>query len=233
MNSNQTTARIAGLLYFIIILTGIFSILYVPSKLIVWDNPGTTFQNIVASETLFRLGILSELVAYTAWLLLPLVLYKLLRTVNGTHAIVMLAFALVIAPLAFVNIGNKFAVLTLISKADYLRTFEAEQLQAQVLLYLRYYNNGNTVASLFWGLWLLPFGYLVYKSEFLPKFIGVLLMLGCFGYVIDLVAGFLSPSYRETIIASYIRVPGSLGEFGICLWLLIMGAKKRREDLNQ
>ncbi len=210
-----------------------FSILYVPSKLIVWDNPATTFQNIVASETLFRLGILSELIAYTAWLLLPLALYKLLRTVNETNAIVMLAFALVIAPLAFVNIGNKFAVLTLIGNSDYLRVFEAKQLQAQVLLYLKYYNNGNTIASLFWGLWLLPFGYLVYKSEFLPKFIGVLLMVGCFGYVIDLVSGFFFPSYRDTIIASYIRMPGSLGELAICLWLLIMGAKENRKDLGQ
>ena len=169
MNSNQTTASIAGLLYFIIILTAIFSILYIPDKLIVRDNPATTFQNIVASETLFRLGILSELVAYTVWILLPLVLYKLLRPVNKTVAIVMLAFALIISPLAFVNIGNKFAVLTLISKADYLKTFTAEQLKMQVLLYLRYYNNGNTIASLFWGLWLLPFGYLVFKSGFLPK----------------------------------------------------------------
>jgi hypothetical protein len=126
MNSNQATARIAGLLYFIIILMGMFSILYVPSKLIVWDNPATTFQNIVASETLFRLGILSELIAYTAWILLPLVLYKLLRPVNKTIAIVMLAFALIISPLAFVNIGNKFAVLTLIDKVGYLKIFTVE-----------------------------------------------------------------------------------------------------------
>ncbi len=228
MDSSKTTARIAGLLYLIIILTGVFSILYVPSKLIVWGNPEKTFQNIVASETLFRLGILSELVSYTAWLLLPLVLYKLLKPVNKTNAIVMLAFALVIAPLAFVNIGNKFAVLTLISKADYLKTFTTEQLQMQVMLYLRYYNNGNTIASLFWGLWLFPFGYLVFKSGFLPKILGVLLIVGCFGYLIDLLVGFFSLSYHETVVASYIRIPGSAGELGICLWLLIMGKRKQK-----
>jgi hypothetical protein len=233
MNSNQATARIAGLLYFIIILMGMFSILYVPSKLIVWDNPATTFQNIVASETLFRLGILSELIAYTAWILLPLVLYKLLRPVNKTIAIVMLAFALIISPLAFVNIGNKFAVLTLIDKVGYLKIFTIEQLQMQVLLYLRYYNNGNTIASLFWGLWLLPFGYLVFKSGFLPKILGVLLMVGCFGYLIDLVAGFLFSNYHETVVASYIRIPGSAGELGICLWLLIMGVERKKNIFSK
>lgn len=229
MNLNKKTGRIAGLLYLIVVATGIFNLAYVPSKLIVQGNAATTFNNIVANETLFRLGILSGLICYTAFLLLPLVLYKLLNPVNKTYAVLMVVFAVVSIPISFINIGNKFSVLTLISKADFLKRLEVDKLQEQVLFYLHLYSNGNQIASIFWGLWLLPFGYLVYKSEFIPKILGVLLMFGCFGYLIDFIGGFLFPNYDKTIISTFITKPGSIGEIGICLWLLIIGTK----DSNQ
>src|SRR6266850_2546822 len=125
MNSHKKTARIAGLIYLIVILNGFFFLKYVPSKLIVWDDASATVKNIIASNTLFRLGILSELIGYTAWLLLPLVLYKLLKPVNKTHALLMLVFAIAIVPIAFSNVENKFAVLTILDKVDYLKVFEA------------------------------------------------------------------------------------------------------------
>lgn len=211
-------------------MTGIFNLAYVPSKLIVWSDASATVNNIKASETLFRLGILSGLICYTTFLLLPPVLYKLLKPVNKTYALLMVVLAVVSVPISFVNILNKFTVLTLISNADYLKVFEADKLQAQVMLSLDSYSSRNQVASIFWGLWLLPFGYLIFKSGFLPKILGILLMVGCFGYLINFIGNFLFPNYGETVISTFITKPGSIDEIGTCLRLLIMGAKDNRKD---
>ncbi len=227
MDSNKKTARIAGLLYLIVVLTGIFNLMYVPSKLIVWDNASVTFNNILESETLFRLGIMAGIICYTAFLILPIVLYKLLNQVNKTYAIGMVTLAVISVPLSLVNLLNKVNVLTLIGKAQYLRVIEADELQAQVLLYLDFYNNGIEIASVFWGLWLLPFGYLVFKSGFLPKILGICLMAGCFGYLTNFIGGFLFQNYAGLGIARFVSLPGSIGEIGICLWLLIIGIKDK------
>ncbi|MEP6901822.1 MAG: DUF4386 domain-containing protein [Actinomycetota bacterium] len=227
MSSNKKTARIAGLLYLVVVLTGIFSLAYVPSKLIVRGDAAATVHNIAASESLFRLGIVSGIICYTFFLFLPLVLYQLLKPVNETYAKLMVILALVSVPISFVNLINKFAVLSLVSGADYLKVFDHDQLQAQVLFYLDLYNNGILVVQIFWGLWLFPFGYLVYKSSFLPKILGVLLMLGCFGYLIDFIGSTLILNYSETVISHYVTLPASLGEIGICLWLLIFGVKNK------
>ena len=227
MDSNKKTARIAGLLYLIVVLTGIFNLMYVPSKLIVWDNASVTFNNILESETLFRLGIMAGIICYTAFLILPIVLYKLLNQVNKTYAIGMVTLAVISVPLSLVNLLNKVNVLTLIDKAQYLQVIEADELQAQVLLYLDFYNNGIEIASVFWGLWLLPFGYLVFKSGFLPKILGICLMAGCFGYLTNFIGGFLFQNYAGLGIARFVSLPGSIGEIGICLWLLIIGIKDK------
>ncbi len=227
MDSNKKTARIAGLLYLIVVLTGIFNLMYVPSKLIVWDNASVTFNNILESETLFRLGIVGGIICYTAFLILPIVLYKLLNQVNKTYAIGMVTLAVISVPLSLVNLLNKVNVLTLIGKAQYLQVIEADELQAQVLLYLDFYNNGIEIASVFWGLWLLPFGYLVFKSGFLPKILGICLMAGCFGYLTNFIGGFLFQNYAGLGIARFVSLPGSIGEIGICLWLLIIGIKDK------
>src|SRR5260221_8918041 len=232
-NSDKKIARIAGALYFVLILGGIFYLRYVPSKLIVWDSPSATVRNIIASEILFRLSILVGLFGQTLFLFLPMVLYKLLSPVNKTHAILMVTLAAVSVPISLVNLLNKFAILTLVSKANYLSAFEPEQLNAQVMFYLDSYYSGIQIASIFWGLWLFPFGYLVFKSGFLPKIIGILLMFGCFGYLINFVGNFLFPTYGETLLSSVITKPGSFGELGICLWLLIMGVKTQNQATTQ
>lgn len=232
MTSNQKTARIAGLLYLIVVLTGIFYLMYVPSKLIVWDNAAVTFKNISDSELLFRLGIFSGLICYTAFLLLPLVLYKLFKPVNKVYAILMVVFAVVSVPMSFINLGNEFSVLRLISKADYLKIFQIDILQAQVVLYLHSYNDGNQIISIFSGLWLFPLGYLIFQSGLLPKILGILLMIGCFGYLIDFIGGFIFPGYNKMEISNYVLLPASVGEIGTCLWLLIMGAKNYKQTVN-
>jgi hypothetical protein len=222
MDSPKTTARIAGALYLVVVLTGLFALMYIPSKLIVWTDATTTFNNIKSSETLFRLGIYAGVLCYTAFLLLPLVLYNLLQHVNKTHAVAMVALALTSVPISLFNLKHKFAVLTLINKPD---LFSATDLPKQVLLRLEYYNNGIEVAAVFWGLWLFPFGYLVFKSGMLPKVLGILLMAGCFGYLINFTGSFLFPGYDSLGISGYISLPSGLGEIGTCLWLLIAGVK--------
>lgn len=227
MTSNKKTARIAGLLYLAVVLTGIFSLAYVPSKLIAWDNPVTTFNNIKTSETLFRLGIVSVLICYVFFLLLPIALYKLLKPVNDFYAKLMVLLAVVSVPISFINIQNKFAVLSIVNGENF-KAFTNEQLQSQVMFYLHQYDNGILLVSVFWGLWLFPFGYLVYKSGILPKVLGILLVLGCFGYLINFLGHSLIPDYSKIGISSYIRLPASIGEIGISLWLLIVGAKNKK-----
>ncbi|KRB57717.1 DUF4386 domain-containing protein [Flavobacterium sp. Root186] len=215
--SFRNTGRIAGLLYLVVVITGIFSLGYVPSKLIVWNDASATFTNIVNSEFLFRLGIVSGLICYTFFLFLPLVLYKLLKPVHKTYAVYMVVLAIVSVPISFINMQNKFAVLSIISSGG--------QEKDLVMFYLNQYDYGNLIVQIFWGLWLFPLGHLIFKSAIIPKFLGVLLMLGCLSYLINFFGNALFSDYSELGISSYVRLPATLGEIGTCLWLLIMGAK--------
>ena len=228
MSSSKAIARIAGLLYLIVVVTGFFNLIYVPSQLQVPDDAAATVSNILASKQLFGLGIAAGVVCYTAFLLLPLVLYKLLGGINRDVAVLMVAFALVSVPISLLNLSHKLDVLSLLGDADYLQAFTAGQLQTQVMLSLEAYRNGALISEIFWGLWLLPFGYLVFKSRFIPRVLGILLMLGCFGYLVNIVGPTLLPGYADTAIASIVSVPSGLGEIGTCLWLLIAGVRERK-----
>jgi hypothetical protein len=216
-------------LYLIVVLTGIFSIAYVPSQLFVRGDAAATVGNITNHMFLFRLGVVAGFACYTAFLLLPLALYRLLSPVDQRAAVLMVALAVVSVPLAFVNFGHKLDVLTLLSGADYLQAFTAEQRRAMVMHSLDSYRNGVLVSELFWGLWLLPFGYLVFKSGFLPRILGVLLMIGCFGYLIDVVGDRLFVAYAKSALAGVATLPASVGEIGTCLWLLILGARETKQ----
>ena len=192
--------RAAGTLYLIVVVTGIFSLIYVPSQLTVPGNALATINNIMASQLLFRLGIASFMIEQIAFLLLPFVLYQLLQQVNRNIAVLMVSFAAVSVPIAMVSIANKLDVLSLLTRVEYLQTFTPSQLHALVLRSLSAYSNGILVTTIFWGLWLLPFGYLVFKSGALPRILGVLLMVGCFGYLIDFCGRLFFPGYAEAII---------------------------------
>jgi hypothetical protein len=231
-SSRNKTARIAGLLYLIVVLAGMFSLMYVPSKLIDDDNAAATFHHIASSELLFRLGIFSSLICYIVFVFLPVVLYKLLRPVNEDHARLMVILAVVSVPISFINMQNQFTVLSLVNTPAYLSGFSPEQLEAQVLFYLDQYSSGILLVSVFWGLWLFPFGYLVYKSGFLPKVFGILLMLGCLGYLINFTGNILIENYSAIGISKFISLPSALGEIGICLWLLLVGVKDKKITEN-
>jgi|SRR5450432_637916 hypothetical protein len=223
MTARNKTERLAGFFYLMVVIGGMISLIYIPSKLILRDNAGKTVENIRQSEELFRLGIVSGIVTYVAFILLPLTLYKLLSEVNKSFAMLMVVFALASVPVSFANMSNQMAVLSLLSRSGNFVSMDASQLQTMVMLHLDYYNNGIQLVSIFWGLWLFPFGYLVFKSGFLPKVLGVFLMVGCFCYLIDFLGSFLFMNYSKTVLPSFIHLPSAIGEFGICLWLLVMG----------
>ncbi|MET3037474.1 DUF4386 domain-containing protein [Chryseobacterium sp. NRRL B-14859] len=229
MNSCNKTVRWAGFLYLVVIMTGFFSLMYVPSRLIVGQNPELTFQHISSSALLFRLSIAGSMLCYIAFMLLPMVLYQLLKSVNETYAKLMVIFALVSIPISFINLQSKFSVLTLVEGAEYLKVFDEKYLQAQVMLLLNDYNKGILIAQVFWGMWLFPLGYLVYKSGFLPKILGVFLIAGCFGYISNVLGRTLISNFSEYEISGYITLPATIGEVGICLWLLVMGVKNKKK----
>ena len=221
-------ARTAGLIYLVVVLTGIVSLVYVPSQLIDLSNAELTVSNIRGSLDLFRLGIAAGFVCYIAFLLLPLALYQLLAHVDRRAALLMVLLAIISVPISLANFAHKLDVLTLLSDNAYLLNMPDEQLQRSVMLSIAQYNNVILVAEIFWGLWLLPFGYLVFKSNMLPKILGVFLMLGCFGYLIDVFGRTLFPDFPQGAFASNVTTPAAIGEIGTCLWLLIFGAREKQ-----
>ena len=204
-------------------VTGFFSIIYVPGKLIVSGNTAATANNILASERLFRLGIVSELICAAEFIFLLWVLYRLLSGVNKTHASLMVILGLVFVPIMFVNTLNEIAALTLLRGADFLSVFGQSQREALAMLFLDLHRYGFVVGWIF-GLWLFPFGVLVFKSGFLPRILGVLLIVAGFGYLADSLIPLLLPSY-ENMVGRLAGIPLTLGEPAMILWLLIMGAK--------
>jgi hypothetical protein len=226
MKSAGLTGRLAGLLYLIVVLTGIFSLAYVPSQLNVSGDTAATLANILASERLFRWGIASFLVEQVAFILLPLALFQLLSPVNRTAAILMVVLALVGVPLALVSLSYRLDVLTLIADPGFNSATTGPVMRTLAMHSLDAWRNGLHITSLFWGLWLLPFGYLVFKSGFLPRLLGVLLMLGCAGYLTSVFGDLLLPGYEHSMLAKYVSLPAALGEIGICLWLLLVGAHR-------
>ena len=219
-------ARIAGLFYLLLVITGFTYLVYIPSELIDLKNATKTIENIRSSEFLFRLGIVTAICSSFIFMFLALALYNLLKKVNKVSAKFMVLLVIISVTISFVNILNKFSVLTLIKKSKYEQKIGQSEFQSQVMLYLENYYNGIELSQIFWGLWLLPFGYLVYKSGFLPKILGIFLMAGCFGYLITFFGGFLYSDFNKTIISDIVGFPAPIGEIGICLWLLIMGTNK-------
>src|SRR5947209_10544512 len=223
MSFIKNPGRFAGLLYVLTSIVGFFAMGYVPSKLIVHGNAAATANNIAANETLFRLGIAGELIGMTGFIFVAVALYDLLKAVNRRHASLMVTLIVVSIPIAFLNELNSIAALVLVRGADFLSVFEKPQREALAMLFLNLHHHGFVVAEIFWGLWLFPLALLVYRSRFLPRFLGVWLALAGFAWVILSVTGILLPQYQNKM-SSYFQ-PGIVGEIAFMLWLLIRGAK--------
>jgi len=203
-------------------IPAVFSFMYVSRTLIVRWDAAATANKILASETLFRLGIVAELISAVFFLLLVMALYRLLSGVNKNHARLMVGLVLVSVAITFVNVLNNIAALTLFRGADYLSVFDKPQRDALAMLFLRLWGQGHAVNDIFWGLWLLPFGVLVMRSGFLPRILGILLIVNCFAYVAASLTSLLLPSYGSVVFSAI--QPALLGELWIMLWLLIRGA---------
>jgi hypothetical protein len=223
MSSPKNPGRFAGLLYVLTSFVGFFAMGYVPSKLIVHGNAAATASNIAASETLFRLGIAGELIGQAGFIFVALALYDLLKGVNRRHASLMVTLIVVSIPIAFVNELNSIAALVLVRGADFLSIFEKPQRDALAMLFLNLHHHGFVVAEIFWGLWLFPLGLLVYRSRFLPRFLGVWIILAGFAWVVLSLAGILLPQYQDKV-DTYAQ-PAFFGEIAFMLWLLIRGAR--------
>ena len=223
MNSTKRTARIAGALYLVNAVTGYFSIIYLPSRLMVSGNAAATAGNILASERLFRLGIASEVICAVEFIYLLWVLYRLLSGVSKTHACLMVIFGLAFVPIMCMNAVSDIAALTLLRGADFPSVFDQTQRESLAMLFLGVRGYGYDVGWIF-GLWLFHFGVCVWKSRFLPRFLGVLLIAACFGYLAVSLTPFLLPSHAN-IVSRFANIPLMLGEPAAILWFLIIGAK--------
>jgi hypothetical protein len=227
--SPLASARVVGLLNLVILAAGSYAG-SVHTRLVVPGDAATTAKNILASESMFRLGIASGLVMYVVFALAVWVLYRLLEPVDRQHAALMVMLALVGVAIAMLNQANQSVTLLLLTSAEYLKAFGADQRDAQVMLFLDLHRQGGLVGAIFWGLWLFPLGFLVFKSGFFPRVLGVLLMIGCFGWLAVPVQRLLFPSYPALAASRY---AAHIAELSWTLWLLIMGVnvdewRKRR-----
>jgi hypothetical protein len=227
MDSTKKTARLAGLLYLLASIPGAFALLYVPSKVIVTGDATATADRIRASETLLRMGIGAELLGFAVFIFVALVLYRLFKPVSERHALAMMVLFLVSAPISFLNVLNEIAALDLAGGgANFLSVIDAHQRDALAYLFLNLHDDGNMVAQIFWGLWLFPFGICVMRSGFIPRILGVLLMIAGPGY--------LASSFGELVLPQYAPAIGqvarilTLAELPIIFWLLIWGARPQR-----
>lgn len=224
MTPLSRNARIAGLLYVAASAVGIVRLMYVPKALVVSGNANLTAANIAAHEMLFRIGIVCNLAGAVLWLFVPLALYRLLKDVDQTLAALMVLLGAVMqVPLFFVNTATDVATLLFARGGDLVAAFDQPQRAAFVQLFLELHHSIELANAIFWGLWLIPFGMLVYRSRFLPRFLGVWLIAACFGWLAFSVTGFLFPAYEDK--AFTYGQPLMIGEVIMMLWLLVMGAR--------
>jgi hypothetical protein len=220
-------ARIAGALYLSMILVAPFSMMYVPGKLIVRGDANATASNFLNHEMLFRFGIAGGLIADIIFISLAIALYRLLCEVDKTWARLMVGLVLVSAAVGFFNTVNHLAALVLFRGGQFLEVLDQTQRNALGMFFIRLHWQGDLINEIFWGAWLFPFGLLVYRSGFLPRFIGAWLMVNCFAWVVLCFTGLFAPDAYD---AAFLWMqPFFFGELAIMLWLLIKGAKVSSE----
>jgi hypothetical protein len=218
-------ARIAGVFYLITILTGIFGELFVRGRLVVYSDAAATATNILAHQSLFRLGFASDLIP--AYIVVTVLFYDLFKPVNRSLSLLAAFLSLVGCAIGALNNVFQIAPLVVLRGEPYLGVFKAEQLQALALLFLKLRAQGFTICLVFFGFYCLLVGYLIFKSIFLPRILGVLMAIAGCCYVINCFATFLSPAFAAHL-GPYILAPGLLGEGSLTVWLLGMGVNVAR-----
>jgi Domain of unknown function (DUF4386) len=229
LNSQKRTARLGGLLYFFWTLTGLYGLMYLPSQTIVKGDAVATANKILANEFLFRTGVVNDLISSILWIFMVLVLYRLFKQVNERHAKLLVAMVMVQIPVTFVMGAFNIATLMII-KGEILTTFQLNQRQDLAMLFLKIGDYGNLTLEMFWGLWLFPLAILIYKSRFLPRFLGIWLAITGFTYVVLSVTGLLFPEYYNALFK--VSFPAMLGELAFMLWLLIKGVNVKSQAVQ-
>jgi hypothetical protein len=222
IRSLKKQSRWAAILYFLNALPAPFALLYVPSVLIVRGNAVATANNVRNSETFLRFGMAGELFSATLVIFAVLAFYALFKAVNVKYARAMLLLMLISVPISYANVLNDLAAITFASSPEFLSSFAQPQRDALVLFFLRLHNQGLALAQIFWGLWLFPFGVLIWRCGFIPRIIGVFVIIACFGNLISSFALLFLPTYAG-VIDRYATILQA-GELPL-IWLLIWGAK--------
>ena len=225
VNSQRQTARIAGVLYLIIIAAGIFAEFFVRSSLIVAGDAAATASQIMASESLFRIGIASDLIMILSDVAIGLAFYVLLKPVNKSLALLAAFFRLAQAATLGLNLLNLFVALQLVSGAGYLAGLGASQAQALAMVFLEAHGIGYSIALVFFGCSILVLGYLLFKSGYFPRILGILLVIASLVYLVDSFASFILVDYANYagITTPLVLVAAFIPEMALCLWLLIKG----------
>jgi len=225
MNSEKKLARITGVLYLIIIICAGFSQGFVRSGLIVPGDAAETAKNIIASEGLFRIGFVSDIIAFLSDAAVSILLYILLKPVSKTLSLLAASFRLIAHPaIASINMLNHFAALLLTGGAGYLTVFDTSQLHALLLFFLEAHHYGYLISGAFFGVHLVLLGYLLFKSDLFPKLLGILIVLAAVGYLAESFGTFLFPGH-EAFFAWIVILPAAVGELALTLWLLIKGVR--------
>lgn len=224
MSSTRNPGRVAGFWYLLLILIGPLRLIYIPSKLFVEGNATATVNNIAAHEWLFRFGIVSELAGGVVLVLLGLAFFQLFKGVDQNLAVLVMIFGGVMPALLFlVDVVSDAAALMVVRGGEFLSAFDKPQRDALAMLFLKLRDQQDIAAEILWGVWLFPLALLVYRSRFLPRFMGVWLALGGIAYVLLSLTGELVPQYQGKVFA-YAQ-PVFLGELALMLWLVIKGAR--------
>jgi len=223
MIANKKIARIAGFYYLLNVILSILYMEYIPGKIAVWGNPEATMENLLNNEMLFRIGIIVGVAVHISFIMLPLTLHKLLNHINKHYALVMVVFALISVPISFTLLIDQYELIDIINGYSKLELAQQTEANVKVMAFYERLMNGFFLDQTFWGLWLFPFGFLAFKSGFLPKFLGIALMLGCITYMIDIFGGTIFSNYYDYVNTSILIIPAAIGEIGMCLWLLIIG----------
>ncbi len=229
MNSRKKTARVAGMWYLLLAIAGGFGTMYVPLNITVAGDAAATAQNIIDSGWMFRLSIVSGLAGNVFFIFLALALYRLFKDVDSKQAKLLVILVSVSVPISFLSTLPLVAAEMIASGTDYLSVFEISEQNAMTLWAVNLFDQGILFVKIFWGLWLLPFGILVIKSEFIPKIFGILLVMNCFAYLITTLASLMEIQLMD--LFTYILIPFLvMGEFAIMFWLLIKGVKEASDN---
>jgi len=228
MTSRDKPGRFAGLLWFGSAVLGGFGLFYVRSNIIVSGDAAATAANVLASESMFRVAIVSTLFSQVLLFLFGVSLFHLFKEVHKVLATVLLTSILMTVAIAIVNQSNNLGALLVLSQADYLNVFNADQRNAMAMIFLRMGNTGQGLLEIFWTPYFFSFGLLVVKSRYVPKILGILMMIMSVGYALNVSTKFLIPHFHPALFTQLAMSLGALGGIPSILWLLIKGPKVER-----